>query len=172
MKVKAVRGIANPLGTIDAHGTVIESIANAGDGVDILNRHREKIGSGFVHLEGDNVILTGYVDEEQYTAEKIEETGLSVGFNANGVKAREIDGVGYYKDVTITEVSLTPLPSNKGAKVTKVREENKGEQEQMGANETQEIMKQAIEASCVNLVLKWLKCQNKVSCVNLLMVQI
>ena len=129
MKVKAVRGIANPLGTIDAHGTVIESIANAGDGVDILNRHREKIGSGFVHLEGDNVILTGYVDEEQYTAEKI-----------------EIDGVGYYKDVTITEVSLTPLPSNKGAKVTKVREENKGEQEQMGANETQEIMKQAIEA--------------------------
>lgn len=150
MKVKAVRGIANPLGTIDAHGTVIESIANAGDGVDILNRHREKIGSGFVHLEGDNVILTGYVDEEQYTAEKIEETGLSVGFNANGVKAREIDGVGYYKDVTITEVSLTPLPSNKGAKVTKVREENKedekGEQKQMGANETQEIMKQAIEA--------------------------
>ena len=110
MKVKAVRGIANPLGTIDSHGTVIESIANAGDGVDILNRHREKIGSGFVHLEGDNVILTGYVDEEQYTAEKIEETGLSVGFNANGVKAREIDGVGYYKDVTITEVSLTPLP--------------------------------------------------------------
>lgn len=146
MKVKAVRGIANPLGTIDAHGTVIESIANAGDGVDILNRHREKIGSGFVHLEGDNVILTGYVDEEQYTAEKIEETGLSVGFNANGVKAREIDGVGYYKDVTITEVSLTPLPSNKGAKVTKVREEEKGELEQMGANETQEIMKQAIEA--------------------------
>ena len=150
MKVKAVRGIANPLGTIDAHGTVIESIANAGEGVDILNRHREKIGSGFVHLEGDNVILTGYVDEEQYTAEKIEETGLSVGFNANGVKAREIDGVGYYKDVTITEVSLTPLPSNKGAKVTKVREENeqedKGEQKQMGANETQEIMKQAIEA--------------------------
>ena len=61
MKVKAVRGIANPLGTIDSHGTVIESIANAGDGVDILNRHREKIGSGFVHLEGDNVILTGYV---------------------------------------------------------------------------------------------------------------
>ncbi|WP_207801582.1 hypothetical protein, partial [Bacillus altitudinis] len=146
MKVKAVRGIANPLGTIDSHGTVIESIANAGDGVDILNRHREKIGSGFVHLEGDNVILTGYVDEEQYTAEKIEETGLSVGFNANGVKAREIDGVGYYKDVTITEVSLTPLPSNKGAKVTKVREEEKGELEQMGANETQEIMKQAIEA--------------------------
>lgn len=150
MKVKAVRGIANPLGTIDAHGTVIESIANAGEGVDILNRHREKIGSGFVHLEGDNVILTGYVDEEQYTAEKIEETGLSVGFNANGVKAREIDGVGYYKDVTITEVSLTPLPSNKGAKVTKVREENKeedkGEQKQMGVNETQEIMKQAIEA--------------------------
>nr|DAW58208.1 MAG TPA: major capsid protein [Caudoviricetes sp.] len=146
MKVKAVRGIANPLGTIDSHGTVIESIANAGDGVDILNRHREKIGSGFVHLEGDNVILTGYVDEEQYTAEKIEETGLSVGFNANGVKAREIDGVGYYKDVTITEVSLTPLPSNKGAKVTKVREEEKGEQKQMGANETQEIMKQAIEA--------------------------
>ncbi|QGT53422.1 hypothetical protein CHPC966_001087 [Lactococcus phage CHPC966] len=146
MKVKAVRGIANPLGTIDSHGTVIESIANAGDGVDILNRHREKIGSGFVHLEGDNVILTGYVDEEQYTAEKIEETGLSVGFNANGMKAREIDGVGYYKDVTITEVSLTPLPSNKGAKVTKVREEEKGEQEQMGANETQEIMKQAIEA--------------------------
>ncbi|QGT52370.1 capsid and scaffold protein [Lactococcus phage 5171F] len=43
-------------------------------------------------------------------------------------------------------MSLTPLPSNKGAKVTKVREENKGEQEQMGANETQEIMKQAIEA--------------------------
>ena len=78
MKVKAVRGVANPLGTIDSHGTVIESIANAGDGVDILNRHREKIGSGFVHLEGDNVILTGYVDEEQYTAEKIEETGLSV----------------------------------------------------------------------------------------------
>ena len=146
MKVKAVRGIANPLGTIDSHGTVIESIANAGAGVDILNRHREKIGSGFVHLEGDNVILTGYVDEEQYTAEKIEETGLSVGFNANGVKAREIDGVGYYKDVTITEVSLTPLPSNKGAKVTKVREEKKGELEQMGANETQEIMKQAIEA--------------------------
>lgn len=150
MKVKAVRGIANPLGTIDAHGTVIESIANAGDGVDILNRHREKIGSGFVHLEGDNVILTGYVDEEQYTAEKIEETGLSVGFNANGVKAREIDGVGYYKDVTITEVSLTPLPSNKGAKVTKVREENKqeekGENENMSVNETQEIMKQAIEA--------------------------
>lgn len=147
MKVKAVRGIANPLGTIDAHGTVIESIANAGDGVDILNRHREKIGSGFVHLEGDNVILTGYVDEEQYTAEKIEETGLSVGFNANGVKAREIDGVGYYKDVTITEVSLTPLPSNKGAKVTKVREENKednkGENKNMG---TQEIMAQAIEA--------------------------
>lgn len=150
MKVKAVRGIANPLGTIDAHGTVIESIANAGEGVDILNRHREKIGSGFVHLEGDNVILTGYVDEEQYTAEKIEETGLSVGFNANGVKAREIDGVGYYKDVTITEVSLTPLPSNKGAKVTKVREENKqedkGENDNMGVNETQEIMKQAIEA--------------------------
>ena len=146
MKVKAVRGIANPLGTIDSHGTVIESIANAGDGVDILNRHREKIGSGFVHLEGDNVILTGYVDEEQYTAEKIEETGLSVGFNANGVKARELDGVGYYKDVTITEVSLTPLPSNKGAKVTKVREEKKGEQEKMGADETQEIMKQAIEA--------------------------
>lgn len=146
MKVKAVRGIANPLGTIDSHGTVIESIANAGDGVDILNRHREKIGSGFVHLEGNNVILTGYVDEEQYTAEKIEETGLSVGFNANGMKAREIDGVGYYKDVTITEVSLTPLPSNKGAKVTKVREEEKGEQKQMGANETQEIMKQAIEA--------------------------
>ena len=150
MKVKAVRGIANPLGTIDAHGTVIESIANAGDGVDILNRHREKIGSGFVHLEGDNVILTGYVDEEQYTAEKIEETGLSVGFNANGVKAREIDGVGYYKDVTITEVSLTPLPSNKGAKVTKVREENKeddkGEQKEMSVNETQELMKQAIEA--------------------------
>lgn len=149
MKVKAVRGIANPLGTIDAHGTVIESIANAGDGVDILNRHREKIGSGFVHLEGDNVILTGYVDEEQYTAEKIEETGLSVGFNANGVKAREIDGVGYYKDVTITEVSLTPLPSNKGAKVTKVREEeNKEEKEdnKMTVNETQEIMKQAIEA--------------------------
>lgn len=147
MKVKAVRGIANPLGTIDAHGTVIESIANAGDGVDILNRHREKIGSGFVHLEGDNVILTGYVDEEQYTAEKIEETGLSVGFNANGVKAREIDGVGYYKDVTITEVSLTPLPSNKGAKVTKVREENKednkGENKNMG---TQEIMAQVIEA--------------------------
>lgn len=146
MKVKAVRGVANPLGTIDAHGTVIESIANAGDGVDILNRHREKIGSGFVHLEGDNVILTGYVDEEQYTAEKIEETGLSVGFNANGMKAREIDGVGYYKDVTITEVSLTPLPSNKGAKVTKVREEEKGENDDMGANETQEIMKQAIEA--------------------------
>lgn len=146
MKVKAVRGIANPLGTIDAHGTVIESIANAGDGIDILNRHREKIGSGFVHLEGDNVILTGYVDEEQYTAENIEETGLSVGFNTNGMKAREIDGVGYYKDVTITEVSLTPLPSNKGAKVTKVREEQKGEQEQMGANETQEVMKQAIEA--------------------------
>ena len=146
MKVKAVRGIANPLGTIDAHGTVIESISNAGEGVDILNRHREKIGSGFVHLEGDNVILTGYVDEEQYTAEKIEETGLSVGFNANGVKAREIDGVGYYKDVTITEVSLTPLPSNKVAKVTKVREEEKGEQKQMGVNETQEIMKQAIEA--------------------------
>lgn len=146
MKVKAVRGVANPLGTIDAHGTVIESIANAGDGVDILNRHREKIGSGFVHLEGDNVILTGYVDEEQYTAEKIEETGLSVGFNANGMKAREIDGVGYYKDVTITEVSLTPLPSNKGAKVTKVREEEKGENDNMGANETQEIMKQAIEA--------------------------
>ncbi|AXY83573.1 major capsid protein [Lactococcus phage vB_LLc_bIBB14] len=150
MKVKAVRGIANPLGTIDSHGTVIESIANAGDGVDILNRHREKIGSGFVHLEGNNVILTGYVDEEQYTAEKIEETGLSVGFNANGMKAREIDGVGYYKDVTITEVSLTPLPSNKGAKVTKVREkneeDNKGEQEQMTVNETQEIMKQAIEA--------------------------
>ena len=146
MKVKAVRGIANPLGTIDSHGTVIESIANAGEGVDILNRHREKIGSGFVHLEGDNVILTGYVDEEQYTAEKIEETGLSVGFNANGVKAREIDGVGYYKDVTITEVSLTPLPSNKGAKVTKVREEEKGEQEQMSVNETQELMKQAIEA--------------------------
>ena len=146
MKVKAVRGIANPLGTIDSHGTVIESIANAGEGVDILNRHREKIGSGFVHLEGDNVILTGYVDEEQYTAEKIEETGLSVGFNANGMKAREIDGVGYYKDVNITEVSLTPLPSNKGAKVTKVREEDKGEQKQMSANETQEIMKQAIEA--------------------------
>ena len=143
MKVKAVRGIANPLGTIDSHGTVIESIANAGEGVDILNRHREKIGSGFVHLEGDNVILTGYVDEEQYTAEKIEETGLSVGFNANGVKAREIDGVGYYKDVTITEVSLTPLPSNKGAKVTKVREEEKGENKNM---ETQEIMAQAIEA--------------------------
>lgn len=148
MKVKAVRGIANPLGTIDAHGTVIESIANAGEGVDILNRHREKIGSGFVHLEGDNVILTGYVDESQYTAEKIEETGLSVGFNANGVKAREIDGVGYYKDVTITEVSLTPLPSNKGAKVTKVREENKEEKEEneMTVNETQEAMKQAIEA--------------------------
>jgi hypothetical protein len=143
LKVKAVRGIANPLGTIDSHGTVIESIANAGEGVDILNRHREKIGSGFVHLEGDNVILTGYVDEEQYTAEKIEETGLSVGFNANGVKAREIDGVGYYKDVTITEVSLTPLPSNKGAKVTKVREEEKGENKNM---ETQEIMAQAIEA--------------------------
>ena len=146
MKVKAVRGVANPLGTIDAHGTVIESIANAGEGVDILNRHREKIGSGFVHLEGDNVILTGYVDEEQYTAEKIEETGLSVGFNANGTKAREIDGVGYYKDVTITEVSLTPLPSNKGAKVTKVREEEKGENGEMGVNETQEIMKQAIDA--------------------------
>lgn len=62
------------------------------------------------------------------------------------MKAREIDGVGYYKDVTITEVSLTPLPSNKGAKVTKVREEEKGERKQMGANETQEIMKQAIEA--------------------------
>lgn len=147
MKVKAVRGIANPLGTIDAHGTVIESIANAGDGVDILNRHREKIGSGFVHLEGDNVILTGYVDEEQYTAEKIEETGLSVGFNANGVKAREIDGVGYYKDVTITEVSLTPLPSNKGAKVTKVREENQEENKGENKNmDTQEIMAQAIEA--------------------------
>lgn len=147
MKVKAVRGIANPLGTIDAHGTVIESIANAGDGVDILNRHREKIGSGFVHLEGDNVILTGYVDEEQYTAEKIEETGLSVGFNANGVKAREIDGVGYYKDVTITEVSLTPLPSNKGAKVTKVREENKEDNKGENKNmDTQEIMAQAIEA--------------------------
>lgn len=147
MKVKAVRGVANPLGTIDAHGTVIESIANAGEGVDILNRHREKIGSGFVHLEGDNVILTGYVDEEQYTAEKIEETGLSVGFNANGMKAREIDGVGYYKDVTITEVSLTPLPSNNGAKITKVREEEeKGENDNMGVNETQEIMKQAIEA--------------------------
>lgn len=158
MKVKAVRGIANPLGTIDAHGTVIESIANAGDGVDILNRHREKIGSGFVHLEGDNVILTGYVDEEQYTAEKIEETGLSVGFNANGVKAREIDGVGYYKDVTITEVSLTPLPSNKGAKVTKVREENKqedkGENENMSVNETQELMKQAIEAGVKNRELE------------------
>ena len=43
-------------------------------------------------------------------------------------------------------MSLTPLPSNKGAKVTKVREEEKGERKQMGANETQEIMKQAIEA--------------------------
>lgn len=129
-KVKAIRGIANPLGTIDRHSTVIESIANAGEGVDILNRHREKIGDGFVHLEGENVILTGYVEEGAYKG-SLEEAGLSIGWNVGDMKAREVDGVGYYRDVVIKEVSLTPLPSNKGAKVTKVREEEKGENQNM-----------------------------------------
>lgn len=129
-KVKAIRGIANPLGTIDRHSTVIESIANAGEGVDILNRHREKIGDGFVHLEGENVILTGYVEEGAYKG-SLEEAGLSIGWNVGDMKAREVDGVGYYRDVVIKEVSLTPLPSNKGAKVTKVREEEKGEENNM-----------------------------------------
>lgn len=153
--VKAIRGIANPLGTLDQHSTVIESIANAGEGVDILNRHREKIGDGFVHLEGDNVILTGYVQEGVYEG-SLEDAGLSVGFNAGNLKAREVDGVGYYKDVVITEVSLTPLPSNKGAKVTKTREEEnkEKEEEKMTVNETQEIMKQAIEAGVKNRELQ------------------
>lgn len=152
--VKAIRGIANPLGTLDQHSTVIESIANAGEGVDILNRHREKIGDGFVHLEGDNVILTGYVQEGVYEG-SLEDAGLSVGFNAGNLKAREVDGVGYYKDVVITEVSLTPLPSNKGAKVTKTREEEKKENEEkeMGTTE-QELMKQAIDAGVKNRELQ------------------
>lgn len=118
------------MGTLDQHKTVIESIANAGEGVDILNRHNEKIGSGFVHLEDDNVILTGYVQEDAYQG-SIDEAGLSIGWNAGDMKAREVDGVGYYRDVVIKEVSLTPKPSNKGAKVLKTREEENNNMENL-----------------------------------------
>lgn len=155
--VKAIRGIANPLGTLDRHSTVIESIANAGEGVDILNRHREKIGDGFVHLEGENVILTGYVQEGVYEG-SLDDAGLSVGFNAGNMKAREVDGVGYYKDVVITEVSLTPIPSNKGAKVTKTREDNSQENKENEENKMdgtqKELMQQAIEAGVKNRELQ------------------
>lgn len=135
-KVKAIRGIANPLGTLDSHKTVVESVKNAGEGVDICNRHREKIGDGFIHVEDGNLILTGYVREDAYEG-SLEDAGLSIGWNALDMKAREADGIAFYKDVVIKEVSLTPLPSNKGAKVTKVREENeeKGENKKMGENQ-------------------------------------
>lgn len=138
-KVKAIRGIANPLGTLDSHKTVVESVKNAGDGVDICNRHREKIGDGFIHVEDGNLILTGYVREDAYEG-SLEEAGLSIGWNASDMKAHEADGIAFYKDVVIKEVSLTPLPSNKGAKVTMVREEDeenkeKGENKTMGENQ-------------------------------------
>ena len=120
--MKAIRGIANPLGTVDSYGTVIESIADIEGGVEIKNRHAETIGQGFLSLEENNVILTGYVDEEAYTSEDINGTGLSIGFTLEGAKAREVDGLAYYKNVKINEVSLTPVPANKGAKVTNVRE--------------------------------------------------
>lgn len=137
-KVKAIRGIANPLGTLDSHKTVVESVKNAGEGVDICNRHREKIGDGFIHVEDGNLILTGYVREDAYEG-SLEEAGLSIGWNALDMKAREADGIAFYKDVVIKEVSLTPLPSNKGAKVTMVREEDKekGEKEKMGENQNE-----------------------------------
>lgn len=125
------------MGTLDSHKTVIESVRNEKEGVDICNRHREKIGSGFIHVEDGNLILTGYVQDDAYEG-SLEEAGLSIGWNALDMKAREVDGIAFYKDVIVKEVSLTPLPSNKGAKVTKVREEEnkeEGEQEEMGNNE-------------------------------------
>lgn len=125
------------MGTLDSHKTVIESVRNEKEGVDICNRHREKIGSGFIHVEDGNLILTGYVQDDAYEG-SLEEAGLSIGWNALDMKAREVDGIAFYKDVIVKEVSLTPLPSNKGAKVTKVREEEnkeEGEQKDMGNNE-------------------------------------
>lgn len=127
------------MGTLDSHKTVIESVRNEKEGVDICNRHREKIGSGFIHVEEGNLILTGYVQDDAYEG-SLEEAGLSIGWNALDMKAREVDGIAFYKDVVVKEVSLTPLPSNKGAKVTKVREEEnkeeeEGEQKDMGVND-------------------------------------
>lgn len=126
------------MGTLDSHKTVIESVRNEKEGVDICNRHREKIGSGFIHVEDGNLILTGYVQDDAYDG-SLEEAGLSIGWNALDMKAREVDGIAFYKDVVVKEVSLTPLPSNKGAKVTKVREEEnkkeEGEKENMGVND-------------------------------------
>lgn len=131
------------MGTLDSHKTVIESVRNEKEGVDICNRHREKIGSGFIHVEDGNLILTGYVQEDAYQG-SLEEAGLSIGWNALDMKAREVDGIAFYKDVVVKEVSLTPLPSNKGAKVTKVREEEKqeGEKEQMGNDGLNAVIEQ------------------------------
>jgi len=101
---------------------------NSDTGVEIRNRHREKIGEGFVHLEDGNIILTGYVDDGAYSGD-IATAGLSIGFDLSKSRAREIDGVAYYKEVTINEVSLTPNPANKGAKVTGVREAKEEKEE-------------------------------------------
>lgn len=119
--VKAIRGIANPLGTMDRHKTVIQSIKNNGGGVKILNRHKEQIGEGFIHLEEGNVMLTGFVREGEYQGD-LESAGLSIGWNPLNMKCREADGVAYYSDVVIDEVSLTPMPSNPNAKVLMTRE--------------------------------------------------
>ena len=143
MAIKAIKGIANPLGTVDSYGTVIESISNISDGVEIKNRHAETIGQGFLSIEGDNVMLTGYVEEDAYKAENIDETGLSIGFNLDGGKARLVDGLAYYKNVTVTEVSLTPKPANKGAKITGVREEEEEEEEE--EKENTEMNKELLE---------------------------
>lgn len=106
---------------MDRHKTVIQSIKNNGGGVKILNRHKEQIGEGFIHLEEGNVMLTGFVREGEYQGD-LESAGLSIGWNPLNMKCREADGVAYYSDVVIDEVSLTPMPSNPNAKVLMTRE--------------------------------------------------
>lgn len=130
------------MGTLDHHKTVIESVKNDGGGVEILNRHREKIGEGFIHVENGDLMLTGYVEDGAYKG-TLEEAGLSIGWNPMNMKAREADGIAYYRDVVVDEVSLTPLPSNPNAKVTMVREEEeKKEGKEMG--ETNEVLNNVI----------------------------
>ncbi len=127
---------------MDRHKTVIESVKNDGGGVEILNRHREKIGEGFVHVEDGNLMLTGYVEDGAYQG-TLEEAGLSIGWNPMNMKAREADGIAYYKDLVVDEVSLTPLPSNPNARVTMVREKEE-EEEEMGENTNNEVLNNVI----------------------------
>lgn len=118
---------------------------NPDTGVEIRNRHKEKIGEGFVHIENGDVMLSGYVDDEAYEGD-IASAGLSIGFDLSKSRAREVDGVAYYKEVTINEVSLTPNPANKGAKVTGVREAKEEEKENKTMENNTELFDLITEA--------------------------